>query len=142
MVPRAGSNIGEETAHWFCSLKADWWLIQSWSYFTRTALRICHPVLKMTPELRIFSLWNSNNGSVANRESPLWSERSFNKEDPMSRTNIEKYRIDQSNATRLVLCAFSYPLTLYHNWSSFITLQSKLAPPAQPHANLFNLPNL
>nr|KAF6477886.1 hypothetical protein HJG59_010789 [Molossus molossus] len=78
----------------------------------------------MTPEPRIFSLWNSRNGNVATW-SLLGSERSLNKEDPVPRPNMDTFRIDQSNPDRLeFLCFFACPLILYHNWPSSKTLQS------------------
>lgn len=43
--------------NWFCSLKADWWLIHPLSYFTETVLHTCHlcppaaPWTKVSPSL-------------------------------------------------------------------------------------------
>lgn len=78
----------------------------------------------MTPEPRIFRLRNSSNENVATW-SLLGRESSFNKEDPVPRSNMDKFRTDQSHPDRLeFLYAFSCPLTLYHNCPSFKTLQS------------------
>lgn len=85
-------------------------------------------VLRMYLKPRIFSLWNSSHRGVA--WSPLGSARSFNKDDLVSRSNMDKYRTDWSDPARLeFFCAFSCTWTLYHNWPSSKTLQSKLALP-------------
>lgn len=62
-------------------------------------------VFQMTLESRIFSLQNTNKGNVATRH--FIRGRSFNKEGPVPRPNMNKYRTDQPHPTRLLVFLFA-----------------------------------
>lgn len=66
--------------NWFCSLKADWWLIHPLSYFTETALHMCHlcPPSALLPSLTTPHRTkgsghdgNFNTGTLRSKGSPV-----------------------------------------------------------------------
>lgn len=111
------------TAHWFCSLKANWCLIQSWNDFTETALYSPVPSLRWS--------WNQDSSVYGTQVTKMWPPKPFliETEVPSIRnilcldqiwTNIEL--TDQSNAV---------------DWNSFVL---SLGP--GPYTIVGQVPNL